>query len=489
MALLRKILTIGLFLGVASATQAQDDITDNDFNIDAVTGPVLGSSRIVGMGGAYTAIADGISGAAWNPASFASRYNFELDWWDWDLALSLFGPGVFGQEDFFNNGKGVGAEGFWFVNAGLRLQFGRLGFGFDFRANLYEMNVGGEAVNITLLEGHSGVAWAFWEGQLVAGLGFRGATMNMTLPDAPEDEQDLISFTDAGLEAGVLLRLADRPWRIGVAARMPVDAKAETEDNVEIDAVTGVKSIRNFILPNRVHMPWEVQLGFAWQFGDRRFNQLWEEPRDMEEELEEKVKFRRCWRAEEQLRIEAEKKGEPLPPEELCPDLDEEPEDEAWWEREEKIREEENEQLDKAVDEEEERIYWTRRRWHEADSRNYWLVSAELLLVGTTEKGVGMDAFLEQERREAGREISVGFRIGAETEPWAGRMKVRAGFYLEPPRGVLGDYRPHGTVGFDVRLFRWDVWGLFHPFDLTVGMTGDFAPRYVDMGIGVGFWH
>jgi hypothetical protein len=488
MVLLRTALVIGLVFGAFVEARAQELITDNDFNIDAVTGPVLGSSRIVGMGGAYTAIADGIAGAAWNPASFASRYNFELDWWDWDLALSLFGPGVFGQEDFFNNGKGVGAEAFWFINAGLRLQFGRLGFGFDFRTNLYQMTVGDEAVNITLLEGHTGVAWAFWEGQLVAGLGARGADLDMTLPDAPEDDQELIHFTDAGLEAGVLLRLADQPWRIGVAARLPVEAKAETEDNVVTDA-NGVKSIRGFILPRRVYMPWEVQLGFAWQFGDRRFNQKWEEPRDVEEELGEKVKFRRCWRMEEQLRIEAEKKGEPLPPEELCPDLDDEPEDEAWWEREEKIREEEDEQLDRAVDEEEERIYWARRRWFEADSRNYWLVSTELLLVGTTEKGVGMDAFLEQEHREAGKEISVGFRIGAETEPWANRMKVRAGFYLEPPRGVLGDYRPHGTVGFDVRLFRWDLWGLFHPFDITIGMTGDFAPRYVDLGIGVGFWH
>jgi hypothetical protein len=484
----RKALIVCLLIGALSDARAQDTIVDNDFNIDAVTGPVLGSSRIVGMGGAYTAIADGIAGAAWNPASFASRYNFELDWWDWDLALSLFGPGVFGQEDFFNNGKGVGAEEFWFINVGLRLQFGRFGFGFDLRTHLYSMSVEGEAVNITLLEGHTGVAYAFWDGQLVTGLGARGANLDLTLPNAPSDDQELIHFTDAGLEAGVLLRLADQPWRIGVAARLPVEAKAETEDNVFTDA-NGIKSIRGFILPKRVYMPWEVQLGFAWQFGDRRFNQKWEEPRDMEEELEQKVEYRRCWRMEEQLRIEAEKKGKPLPDKELCPDLEDEPEDEAWWEVENKIREEEDQQLEKAVDEEEDRIYWARRRWCEADSRNYWLVAAELLLVGATEKGVGMDAFLEQERREAGKDISVGIRIGAETEPWANRLKVRAGFYLEPPRGVLGDYRPHGTVGFDVRLFRWDVWGLFNPFDLTVGMTGDFAPRYIDLGIGVGFWH
>ena len=55
---------VGILLITAlSAARAQEPIVDNDFNIDAVTGPVLGSSRIVGMGGAYTAIADGIAGA------------------------------------------------------------------------------------------------------------------------------------------------------------------------------------------------------------------------------------------------------------------------------------------------------------------------------------------------------------------------------------------------------------------------------------------
>jgi hypothetical protein len=473
-----------------STAWAQETIKDNDFNIDAVTGPVLGSSRIVGMGGAYTAIADGIAGAHWNPACFASRYLFELDWWEWDLALSLFGPGAFGQEDFFNNGKGVGAEAFWFINLGLRFQFGGFGFGVDLRTHVYSMSAGAETINITVLEGHTGVAYAFWEGQLVVGLGARGANLDLTLPDAPEEEQKLIHFTDAGWEAGLLLRLDDRPWRIGVAVRLPVEARAETEDNVEV--VNGVKMIRNFILPKRVYMPGEIQLGIAWQFGDRRFNQKWAAPQDVEEKLEQKVEYRRCRRAEEQLRLEAEREGKEPPPGAggaECPDLDKEPKDEAWWKREEQIREEEGLQLEKAIDEEEERIYWARRRSFERDSRNYWLVSAELLLVGTTPKGIGVDAFLEQVQSEAGREISVGFRIGAETEPIADSLKVRAGFYLEPPRTPAAHHRPHGTVGFEIRLFSWDVWGLFHPFDLTIGMTGDFAPRYIDLGIGVGFWH
>ena len=53
-------------LGVAAASpasnraRAQEPLTRNDFAIDLVDGPVLGSGRIVGLGGAYTAIAEGI---------------------------------------------------------------------------------------------------------------------------------------------------------------------------------------------------------------------------------------------------------------------------------------------------------------------------------------------------------------------------------------------------------------------------------------------
>lgn len=464
---------------------AQDPIVDNDYNLDAVTGPVLGSSRAVGLGGAYTALADGIGGAAWNPASFGSRTLYELDWWEWDLALSFFSPGVFGQSDFFNNEKGLDADKFFFMDVGLRLQFYQCGFGFDSRLQIFNMTVDGTRVDVQVVEGHAGIAYAFWRGQLVAGLGARVADLDLSLPEGPDDT--LVHFTGANLEAGMLLRIAGQPWRIGVAGRLPVESTAQDSESVEVAG--GVRSFQGFVLPDKVYMPWEVQVGFAWQLGDRPLNRLWTAPRDPEDELTERLERKWCRRAEEQLRKERQAAGEPLPADPLCPDLPDVPEDEQWWEREDRLRRAEEEALEVVAAESEERVYWTRRRAYEDLSRSYLLLSAELLVIGPTPDGIGVDGFLEQQARRSGESPSLTVRFGAETEPIANVLQVRAGFYLEPARGQGASDRPHGTVGLNVRLFRWDLFGAFYPFDVMIGATCDFAPRYVDFGLGVGFWH
>src|SRR5947208_1632406 len=77
---------LGALLALADLAHAQNalPLTRNDFNLDLVTGPVIGSGRILGLGGAYTALAGGIEGAAWNPAAYASRSLWETNWWEWN---------------------------------------------------------------------------------------------------------------------------------------------------------------------------------------------------------------------------------------------------------------------------------------------------------------------------------------------------------------------------------------------------------------------
>ena len=86
-------------------------------------------------------------------------------------------------------------------------------------------------------------------------------------------------------------------------------------------------------------------------------------------------------------------------------------------------------------------------------------------------------------------DLSLGFHLGAETEIVDNRLKLRAGFYLEPARNSNSVLRPHGTAGLEVRMFAWDFFGCFRPFDLKVSLTVDGAERYLDIGIGIGVWH
>jgi hypothetical protein len=468
---------------LAEPAAAQEPLERNDFNIDAFTGPVLGSSRVVGLGGAYTALATDIDGAHWNPASFGSRPPYELDWFEYGLSLSYFAPGLFGADDFFNNGSGINVDGFSFLSLGLRFQFGNFGFGGDTRTQMYQTGLGDDEVDILLLESHLGIAYAFYDGQIILGLGARVVNLDINLPD----NTTLTQFTGAGVEGGLLLKLEDFPWRLGVAGRGPVESHAELVDGVEV--VDGVKTVRGIIIPNKVYMPWQVQIGFAWQFGARPLNRKWVPAEEPQDNLEAALERARCQRAAAQLAAEAKAHGRELTGTDLCPDLPEQPQDADWWRAEEKLRQAEDEELEKEVESREDEIDEKRRNEYRAIPRPYWLVSADLILTGPTSNGIGVDGFVEQLRRESGEDLSVGFHMGAETELVDNRLKLRAGFYLEPARNENSVHRPHGTAGLELRLFAWDFFGCFRPFDIKVSLTVDGAARYLDIGVGIGVWH
>jgi len=104
------------------------------------------------------------------------------------------------------------------------------------------------------------------------------------------------------------------------------------------------------------------------------------------------------------------------------------------------------------------------------------------VVVGSSRRAVGIDAWLAQEIQRAGQAMTFSVRAGYETEFWDNRMRARAGAYWEPSRYRGQSGRPHGTGGFDVRLFelKWQ-WRLTGGFDL--------APRYNNIFVSVGFWH
>ena len=60
----------------------------------AIDAPVYGATfhmRVTGLAGAYTALAEGIDGVPWNPASYASRSLWELDVLEYDLSMAAVG--------------------------------------------------------------------------------------------------------------------------------------------------------------------------------------------------------------------------------------------------------------------------------------------------------------------------------------------------------------------------------------------------------------
>jgi hypothetical protein len=103
---------------------------------------------------------------------------------------------------------------------------------------------------------------------------------------------------------------------------------------------------------------------------------------------------------------------------------------------------------------------------------------------------VGVESFLQRRVAHSGEEVTVSPRLGVETELVPRWVKVRGGTYGEPSRFATGSDRLHGTLGMDVKLFPWTVFGAFEEgteWRLSAALDG--ARRYFGWGVSIGVWH
>ena len=73
-------------------------------------------------------------------------------------------------------------------------------------------------------------------------------------------------------------------------------------------------------------------------------------------------------------------------------------------------------------------------------------------------------------------------------------VKLRVGSYIEPTRfnpAINSDrWRIHGTLGFDVKLFEWTVFGVFEEgTEWRVSGALDVSSRYLGWSLSAGIWH
>jgi hypothetical protein len=239
-------------------------------------------------------------------------------------------------------------------------------------------------------------------------------------------------------------------------------------------------------------LPWEAQAGFAWQLGSRPLNARWVNPRDDKARWRAQLRKARERRARQQFERELLDERLSLAQQRTPPQwasgklrAPAQPRDPQWQQDELVRRRQEDREL-------EQRLLHAQRARERAVrelSRRFLLLSADAIVVGPTENGVGLESFLAQERQTSGADATLGLRAGAEGEPVADWVKMRAGTYLEPSRFAGVSYRVHATTGFDVRLFTWDLFGLLEDFTVLFGASADVAERYLNVGVGLGLWH
>lgn len=275
---------IGLALVLAVArwpARAQAPIVDNGYDVELVVGPVLSSPRILGVGGAYAAIAEGVDGANWNPAGAAARAPWEHRRVVVDPTGSFLLPGGFSRQDYFNNdrGRGIGdVDDFVFLATGLRVQIGDLGIAGTGDGQLFSVvSATGEPINVITIRWRLAVARALLDGDLIVGLGVRLA--DLWIDTDPgfflQPGRRLATFAGFGGEAGAIYRPRGERFRLGATLRTPIRAEVRPRARLAVVDDMGVESVSGLIVPFALRIPVQLHAGFAWQAGPRPFNVTW----------------------------------------------------------------------------------------------------------------------------------------------------------------------------------------------------------------------
>jgi hypothetical protein len=470
----------------AQLPPAGGHIQTHDYSIDLSQTPVLAGTRVTGLSGAYVAVAEGIDGVAQNPGAIALRTPWSTDHFDFDIGLGVTFSSALARSDVFNSGRRTlaaptGEEALTFFNIAATFQIGRWGFGFSSDFQSYSLDrsksarmSGSEQLLARFAITHSTLGYGFADNQWLIGVGIRGSALDV-VNTVTAEERSLFSAAGLGLEAGLLLRPKDAPFRIGVCARSPVTASASPSS---VRLVYEGDAEKELYLPDTVALPWELNAGAAFELGKRPLN-----PRLLDA-TQEFLPLRRYyeWRERERVRARREARQEAAragrDPDAAEAALGAELDTQAaldglWLEREQK-------ELERRL-----------RERARGMPRSHLLLSFSLDVLGPLGKAVGVESFLERTVQRSGRRASFSPRVGLETEAVQGWTRLRVGSYLEPSRfDESNGARAHFTVGFDQRLFRWEVFGLW-----TEGSTWmlsaslDVAREYVSSGLGIGMWH
>jgi hypothetical protein len=437
----------------------------------------------MGVGGAYVASAEGMEGAAVNSAAPAVRDPFSTSWFDYDVSAGISFPGAFTTTDFDNHGddanlpaQHASAGSFTDLTLGGKVELGGLGVAATGELQQYSLTTpapGQPGLTLQIGRWKGLAAYGMLRGQLAVGGGVRVVTMQVL----QDGYGTLLTMTGAAPEAGALLMPTGLPWRIGLTARAPVSASpgvAFLGQTLLPGSAMPARTAGAFVLPSQVVMPWEAEVGVAYQLGPRPLNPGWENPHEQEAPLRARIEADRADRVrayrDELAALPAEARPARL----------------AEQAAEEKsLRAIEDDHLA----EDSGRLHRARKARYANWPREKILLLASVLLTGPSPDAVSIEGFLDKRVETVGRDVSFTPRLGLEAEPLPERMQLRTGTYIEPSRYPASAARQHFTFGADVHLFPLDFWGLLPEADWKLGLFVDLAPRYTNWGFGLGNWH
>jgi hypothetical protein len=329
------------------------------------------------------------------------------------------------------------------------------------------------AISATIPTTHLQFAHGFAHNQVVLGAGARLVSMSVR---EPQQNRAVFSSSGTGLEFGAVYKPENVPLRLGAAFRTAIRTQASYQDSLLPDQngdliLTGSDGAPLF-LPKAVAFPWDLNFGFAVQFGPRPLNPPW---RTSSELIERQTVAHRLREIDRESTRKSAVRG--------AKTQAEREELERTFAREQR---DDDRALDGALE--------NARGLIESDltkmNRFYVQIAGAMLISGPVEEALGVESLVTQTVSRSGQHTVASPRLGVESGVIPEFLKLRAGTYLEPTRFEGSEVRPHVTFGFDVKLIKWNVFGAW-PDDYMwrLGVGADAARQYNTWGLTLAGWY
>ena len=463
-------------------------ITTSNYTVDLTRGVVISASRVIGLAGAATSLAQGVEGGLQNPAAVAYRGPQWPDWYDYWLALGSTFP--FQSGDFYNSGRVAGDTGAvsdatFFLIPGAYFQMWNLGIGLTIDSQFIRLKgvvnpatMEQETLRLRFTTFHIQAGYGFFDGQLILGGGLRILRQRAFQSKSIVSDGDVYKTLGLGAEVGLMFRPHHKRWSLGAAVFPTIATGVGTKGNVTPNP-DGDIIVGDFFLPRSTKIPTTGSVGFSYRFGPRPPNPPWVSAGELAvDDLERLDRRKEAAKQAEREEIAAvrDRGG---PDVEICVQAVQQ----KYARKYARIKQARKETKKLAWD-------MLRKQYRWGWPRRYYLLTADLRFNGRVDNAVGVESLLFQTVQRSGEKITVSPRIGFETEAVPTQMKIRAGMYIEPTRFAQSTLRVHGTLGVDISLFKWNVFGLF-PDDYRWKFTTalDISRKYTSVSFGIGGWY
>jgi hypothetical protein len=400
-------------------------ITTSNYTVDLTRGVVISTSRVVGLSGAGTSLAQGVEGGLQNPAAVAYRGPQWPDWYDYWLAFGVTYP--FQAGDFYNSGEVLGnsdnvsQDSLVFLIPGVYWQMWNFGIGLTIDAQFIRLSVRNpntmqdQSLRVRFTTFHLQAGYGFVDGQLILGAGLRILRQRTLVSNQLISGGDAYQTLGLGAELGLMFKPHNERWSLGGSVFPEISTGLRTSGNVtetpEGDIVVG-----GFYLPRATKIPTTGSVGFSYQFGPRPTNPPWVSAGTLAATELERLDARKRAAKEAEREEIGEVQARGGPDVEICIQAVKQ----KYARKYAQIKQARKEMKKLAWD-----ILRTQYRWDWP--RRYYLLTADLWFNGRVENGVGVESFVFQTVQRSGEKVTVSPRLGFETEVWPTRMKIRGG--------------------------------------------------------------